>query len=71
MSNERHVLYCVLADNALGAATLLNVIGLDVGKWLHNLGALAMWIPVMIVIGMGIIAWHRFGSGDRLTPITD
>jgi len=27
-----------------------------------------MWIPVMIVIGMGIIAWHRFGSATAFTP---
>jgi len=60
--------YIVFSLIALGAVTWLNVIGLDVGKWLHNLGALAMWIPVMIVIGMGIIAWHRFGSATAFTP---
>jgi amino acid transporter len=42
--------------------TLINIIGLDVGKWLHNIGAIAMWLPVVILVGMGIIAWHRFGS---------
>ena len=47
---------------ALGVITIMNVIGLDVGKWLHNAGALAMWIPVAIVIVMGLVAWHRFGS---------
>jgi len=45
----------------LGAATLLNIIGLDVGKWLHNVGALAMWIPALIVVVMGAVAYHRFG----------
>ena len=60
--------YIVFALIALAVSTWLNVIGLDVGKWLHNLGALAMWIPVMIVIGMGIIAWHRFGSATAFTP---
>ncbi len=51
----------------LAVVTFLNVIGLDVGKWLHNLGALAMWIPVLIVIGMGLIAWHRYGSATSFT----
>lgn len=60
--------YVVFSLIALAVATLLNVIGLDVGKWLHNLGALAMWIPVLIVIGMGIIAWHRFGSATSFAP---
>jgi amino acid transporter len=67
--------YIVFSLIALAAVTLLNVIGLDVGKWLHNLGAVAMWIPVLIVIGMGIIACHRYGSATpfnlhTLTPKT-
>jgi glutamate:GABA antiporter len=54
--------YIVFALVALAAATWLNLVGLDVGTWLHNLGALAMWIPALIVIAMGAIAYHRFGS---------
>src|SRR5580704_13198264 len=59
--------YVVFSLLTLSAATLLNIVGLDVGKWLHNIGALAMWVPVGIVIVMGFIAWHRFGSA---TPFT-
>ena len=35
--------------------------------WLHNAGALAMWIPVLIVIGMGLLAYHRFGSATTFS----
>jgi len=59
--------YIVFALLTLSAATLLNVVGLDVGKWLHNVGAIAMWIPVTIVIVMGLIAWHRYGSATSFT----
>src|SRR5271156_1180568 len=59
--------YIVFALLTLTAATLLNVVGLDVGKWLHNVGALAMWIPVLIVIGMGLLAYHRFGSATTFS----
>ena len=59
--------YIVFSLLTLSAATLLNIVGLDVGKWLHNVGALAMWIPVGIVIVMGLIAWHRFGSATSFT----
>lgn len=52
---------------ALAVATLLNILGLDVGTWLHNLGALAMWIPVSIIIVMGGVAWHRYGSPTQFT----
>ena len=54
--------YIVFSLLTLGAATLMNIVGLDVGKWLNNVGALAMWIPVGIVIVLGLIAWHRYGS---------
>jgi glutamate:GABA antiporter len=59
--------YVVFALLTLSAATLLNIAGLDVGKWLHNIGALAMWVPVCIVIVMGLVAWHRFGSATSFT----
>src|SRR3979411_3099503 len=59
--------YIVFALLTLIAATLLNIVGLDVGKWLHNIGALAMWIPVMLVIGLGLLAWHRFGSATTFS----
>jgi glutamate:GABA antiporter len=54
--------YIVFSVVTLAIITFINVIGLDVGKWLHNVGAVAMWVPVVIVIAMGIVAWRRFGS---------
>jgi glutamate:GABA antiporter len=65
--SARRTYYIVFALVTLAAATLLNVVGLDFGKWLHNAGALAMWIPVLIVIGMGLLAYHRFGSATTFS----
>jgi glutamate:GABA antiporter len=59
--------YIVFSLLTLGAATVMNIVGLDVGKWLNNVGALAMWIPVGIIIVMGLIAWHRYGSATSFT----
>lgn len=59
--------FIVFSLLALAVATLLNLFGLDVGTWLHNLGALAMWIPVGIIIAMGAVAWHRYGSATSFT----
>jgi amino acid transporter len=59
--------YIVFSLLTLSVATLMNIVGLDVGKWLHNVGALAMWIPAGIVIVMGFIAWHRYGSATSFT----
>ena len=71
-SNWQHLshnatFYIIFSLLTLSAATLLNVVGLDVGKWLHNIGAIAMWVPVSIVIVMGFIAWHRYGSATHFT----
>ncbi len=62
--------YIIFSLLTLGAATLMNIVGLDVGKWLHNVGALAMWIPTGIVIVLGLIAWHRYGSATSFTVHT-
>jgi amino acid transporter len=51
----------------LAIPTVLNVLGLDVGKWLSNVGALGMWIPVLIVIALGLVSWHRYGSATHFT----
>jgi amino acid transporter len=59
--------YIIFSLLTLTLATVVNVVGLDVGKWLHNVGAIAMWIPAVIVIVMGAIAWHRFGSANAFT----
>jgi glutamate:GABA antiporter len=52
---------------ALALAAGLNVRGLEVGKWLHNLGAIGLWIPALLLIALGLVAWARFGSA---TPFT-
>lgn len=52
---------------ALVVITVMNLVGLNVGKWLHNAGALGMWLPVLIIVIMGFIGWHRFGSATRFT----
>ncbi len=59
--------YIVFSLLTLSLATLMNVVGLDVGRWLNNAGALAMWIPVCIVIVLGLIAWRRYGSATAFT----
>lgn len=52
---------------ALWIATLLNVVGLKTGKWLHNVGALTNWGTVLVVIAAAFAAWHRFGSATTFS----
>ena len=54
--------YLTFATVALVLATALNYVGLDVGKWLHNAGAIGTWVPAMVVMVLGLVVWTRSGS---------
>ena len=61
-----------LADNrafAFGVSFLLlvvlvvlNVVGLNVGKWINNLGGVGTGIAAAALIGLGLIVWMKFGT---------
>ena len=67
LSNNRTYFF-LFAILGLALATVLNVIGLSVGKWLHNLGAFGTWLPIAILFVIAAAAWHRFGSATSFTP---
>src|ERR1700678_4847669 len=46
----------------LAVLTLLNIVGLGVGKWINNLGAIGTFIAAAVLIGLGAIVWWRFGT---------
>ena len=54
---------------ALAFITLLNIYGLRFGKWMHNIGAVGMWLPASMVIVMGGLAWWRYGSATHFTAL--
>src|SRR5215813_6300502 len=61
-----------LADNKIFASiaslmllallTLFNILGLGVGKWINNLGAIGTFIAAAVLIGLGVVVWSRFGT---------
>jgi glutamate:GABA antiporter len=61
-----------LADNKVFALTasvallvvlvVMNIIGLGVGKWINNVGAIGTFIAAAVLIGLGAIVWLRFGT---------
>ncbi|MGH9496889.1 MAG: APC family permease, partial [Candidatus Sulfotelmatobacter sp.] len=61
-----------LADNKLFASiasltllavlTFFNILGLGVGKWINNLGAIGTFVAAAVLIGLGVVIWTRFGS---------
>src|SRR3982750_2065993 len=62
---------------ALWIAAFLNIIGLGAGKWLHNIGGVAAYLPGVILIALGLTAVVAHPSanaftGRRLLPdVTD
>jgi amino acid transporter len=63
-SNSTYFIVVSLAG--LTIAVVMNVVGLNVGKWLNNVGALAGWLPALALIAFGAIAWTRFGSATPM-----
>jgi amino acid transporter len=52
---------------SLALIATLNIIGLKHARWLHNIGAYGMWVPVAVVVVMGMISWNRFGSATQFS----
>ena len=46
----------------LAFLTVLNIVGLGVGKWLNNLGAIGTGVAAAVLIGLCIVIWSRFGT---------
>jgi amino acid transporter len=51
----------------LALATYMNLVGLNVGKWLNNAGAVARWLAALGLMTIGIIAWFKFGSATEFS----
>lgn len=51
----------------LFVAVGLNVIGLNIGKWLQNAGGVATYLPLLILTVLGFILWRNQGSQTLFT----
>ena len=58
--------FIIVAMSGLVLAVTLNVVGLNVGKWLNNVGAVASWVPMLFLLVLGILSWSRFGSATPM-----
>ena len=48
-------------------AVLLNIIGLNIGKWLQNAGGVATYLPLLILVGVAGVLWLKNGSVTHYT----
>ena len=60
---DNEVFASVASLTLLALLTIFNILGLGVGKWINNLGAIG---AQLVLIGLGIVIWSRFGT--TITP---
>jgi glutamate:GABA antiporter len=48
-------------------AVFMNIIGLRVGKWLQNAGAVGTFVPLVMLIVAAACVWYRHGSMTQFT----
>ncbi len=61
------IYYMAFAVFWLAVITLLNIRGVNVGKWLNNIGALGSLLPLTVLVLLGTISWWRFGPVTHMT----
>jgi amino acid transporter len=51
----------------LTVIVVLNIRGVDSGKWLNNLCSIGSIVPLGLLITMAAVSWHHFGSATHFT----
>jgi len=59
---DNKVFASIASLTLLALLTLFNILGLGVGKWINNLGAIGTFMAAAVLIGLGIVIWGRFGT---------
>jgi len=66
LSQDRSFLLWV-SLGLLFIAVLLNIIGLNIGKWLQNAGGVATYAPLLMLGGIAALVYFRQGSATHFT----
>lgn len=48
-------------------AVVLNIIGLNIGKWLQNAGGVGTYLPLVMLVAIAVIVCLRYGSATHFT----
>src|SRR4029077_7539895 len=51
----------------LFAAVVLNIVGLNIGNCVQNAGGVGSYLPLLMLLGVAGVMWHRHGSLTQFT----
>ena len=51
-------------------AVLLNIIGLNIGKWLQNAGGVGTYLPLLMLAAVAVLVYFRQGAVTHFTSAT-
>ena len=65
--NGNPLYFMAFAAFWLTVIVVLNIRGVDSGKWLNNVCSIGSLLPLFLLIVMAAVSWHRFGSATHFT----
>jgi amino acid transporter len=65
--NASPLYFMAFAAFWLAVIVVLNVRGVDSGKWLNNICSIGSLVPLALLIIMAAVSWHKFGSATQFT----
>ena len=68
--NERPLYFMGFAAFWLAVIILLNIRGVDSGKWLNNVCSIGSIVPLCLLMMMAAVSWMRFGPATHFTVAT-
>jgi glutamate:GABA antiporter len=59
--------FTLFACSVLALITLLNIRGVNAGKWLNNVSAFGGILPLLLLLVLAALSWSHFGSATHFT----
>lgn len=59
--------FVTFAVGWLAIITLLNIRGIESGKWLNNVSSLGAILPLIVLVTLAVLSWSRFGPAVHYT----
>jgi glutamate:GABA antiporter len=65
--SQHRTFLLVISLILLFVAVLLNIIGLNIGKWLQNAGGVGTYLPLLMLAGIALLVYFKHGSMTHFT----